>query len=49
LKKILHHFVHTSQEINGNGTTSEFLLPDVIDNKPMFIGLSSGKNMIELP
>ncbi|WP_430412708.1 hypothetical protein [Kordia sp.] len=43
MKKTLHHFVHTTQEINGKEVTSEFLVPDVIDHTQMFIGLSSGK------
>jgi len=40
--EILDCFVHTNKEIHGKTVTDEFLLPDIFESKPRFIGMDSG-------
>ncbi|MDO1500942.1 hypothetical protein Q2T40_12450 [Winogradskyella maritima] len=40
---IVRTFIHTNKDIHGN-CVSEFLLPNIAENKPNFIGMTSGKS-----
>lgn len=41
---IVRTFVHTNKDIHGKDCVSEFLLPNIAENKPKFIGMTSGKS-----
>lgn len=41
--QVIKTFIHTNKEVNGKDCVQEFLLPDVINYKPVFIGMTSGK------
>ena len=40
---IIRTFIHTSRDIHGADSVQEFLLPNIVDLKPNFIGMTSGK------
>lgn len=39
----LKTFIHTNRDVHGKDSVQEFLLPNIIDLKPNFIGMTSGK------
>ncbi|WP_179336334.1 DUF6630 family protein [Winogradskyella costae] len=41
---IVRTFIHTNKDIHGKDCISEFLLPNIAENKPKFIGMTSGKS-----
>ena len=41
---IVKTFIHTNRDIHGKDCISEFLLPNIAENKPNFIGMTSGKS-----
>ncbi|WP_397363202.1 hypothetical protein [Olleya sp. R77988] len=40
---IIRTFIHTNRDIHGADSVQEFLLPNIVDLKPNFIGMTSGK------
>jgi hypothetical protein len=40
---IIKTFIHTNREVHGKDSVQEFLLPNIVDLKPNFIGMTSGK------
>lgn len=41
---IIRTLIHTNRDIHGKDCISEFLLPNIAENKPNFIGMTSGKS-----
>lgn len=41
---IVRAFIYTNRDIHGKDCVSEFLLPNIAENKPNFIGMTSGKS-----
>src|SRR4051812_45074532 len=46
MKSFLDTFTHTNPDIHGAGCVKEFLIPDIIDLTPNFIGLKTGKKYL---